>query len=114
MVVTGSKAELVALGEEGAVVDFEIAEIDDDSDGQWSQPYLRGGVTGRCPDRWNSRKVIRYRNSSQMDSETQIPAVPAANSFVCCVSCGTATFVCPCWDSLGSDRVNGVPGLESS
>ena len=41
VVVTGSESKLTALGAERAVVDFEIAEIDDDSDGPWSQPTLR-------------------------------------------------------------------------
>ncbi len=45
VVVTGSKAELVAFGEERAVVDFQIDAID--SDISWSQPSLQGGVTGQ-------------------------------------------------------------------
>ncbi len=45
VVVTGSKAELVALGEERAVVDFQIDAID--SDISWSQPSLQGGATGQ-------------------------------------------------------------------
>ena len=45
VVVTGSKSALVALGEERAVVDFEIADID--TDVSWSQPSLQGGTTGQ-------------------------------------------------------------------
>ena len=46
VVVTGSESKLTALGAERAVVDFEIAEVDD-SDVSWSQPSLRGGVIGQ-------------------------------------------------------------------
>ncbi len=45
VVVTGSKSQLTALGEERAVVGFEIAAID--SDGPWPQPSLQGGATGQ-------------------------------------------------------------------
>ena len=40
VVVTGSESKLTALGAERAVVDFEIAEIDD-TNVSWSQPTLR-------------------------------------------------------------------------
>lgn len=70
VVVTGSESQLTALGAERAVVDFEIAEIDD-SDVSWSQPSLQGGASGQSGSGTRSVPLSGTELHSQLSTLAQ-------------------------------------------
>lgn len=70
VVVTGSESGLRALGQERAVVAIEIAEIDD-ADVSWSQPSLKGGVTGQSGSIGSSSSLTEAELHSRLSTLAQ-------------------------------------------